>query len=323
MSPTSAAPSGLDPIQPIRNPDQRRDFQRQAQLFGLDETLEFRAIYTRESLLYGAIGGPEDGPLVVLLHGFPDAWFGWGPQIKALIDAGYRVVVPDQRGYHYSDKPRSIDAYQLHLLGGDIVGLIDAFGATRAHVVGHDWGGAVTWWLARHESQRLRSATILNCPDPSVMATYLKRLYLKQILKSWYILFFQLPKLPEALLAAGDYRFLASALEDLSNPGAFSTEELDVYRRAWSQPGALSGMLNWYRAARRTMLGGPPPAPSSSSDNGSSSFPITTPTTVIWGRRDLALDPALVEPRAIRCAKRSTHVIPRTQPEHRPPDRGA
>ena len=307
MTPRSAAPSGLHPVQPIRNPEQRRDFERQAGLFGLQERLQFRAVYTREALLYAAIGGPEDAPLVVLLHGFPDAWFGWGHQIEALLDAGYRVALPDQRGYHYSDKPTSIDAYQLPLLGDDIVGLIEALGHKDAHVVGHDWGGAVTWWLAQYQSTSLRTATVLNCPDAAVMGQFLKRLYLKQLLKSWYIVLFQLPKIPELLLAADDYRFLTTALQDLSNPGAFSDDEVEAYRKAWSQPGALSGMVNWYRAARRAMLSGPPPSTPAHGDNGSSTFPINTPTTVIWGKQDLALDPALVQPSAARCKQARIH----------------
>lgn len=140
--------------------------------------------------LHVAQAGPQDGPVVILLHGFPEFWYGWREQILALAAAGFRVWAPDQRGYNLSEKPRGVRNYRLDALARDIVGLMDAAGVERACVVGHDWGAAVAWWLGINYPNRLAKLAILNVPHPAVFLPFL-RSHPGQMLKSWYMLFFQ------------------------------------------------------------------------------------------------------------------------------------
>ena len=193
--------------------------------------------------------GPVDGPALILLHGFPDSWSGWRRQIGPLAAAGYRVVVPDGRGYGTSDKPEGIDAYRVPRLAGDVVGLADALGIDRFRLVGHDWGGVVAWATAALHPGRVERLAVLNAPHPDTWARYALT-HPTQALRSAYVGLFQLPHLPEALLGAGRCRALRRALLDSSRPGTFSEAELDRRVAAWSEPGALTAMLNWYRALR-------------------------------------------------------------------------
>lgn len=234
--------------------------------------------------------GPEDGPLVILLHGFPEFWYGWRRQIPALVEAGYRVWAPDQRGYNRSGKPQGIDAYRLDLLAQDVVGLIDAAGVEQAHaVIGHDWGAAVAWWVGIAHPERIRRLGILNVPHPSrsvVRETFKRRP--GQLFKSWYIFFFQIPRLPEWLLSRGNFRGLAGALHG-KTPESFTPGDLACYRAAWSQPGALTGMLNWYRA----MLQRPPRLGRANR--------VTVPTLILWGERDVALSKEMAPLSLAKC----------------------
>jgi pimeloyl-ACP methyl ester carboxylesterase len=143
------------------------------------------------------------GPLVLLLHGFPEFWGSWRHQIPALADAGFRVLAPDLRGYNLSSKPAGVESYRVAELVGDVVGLIRHAGEERATVVGHDWGGAIAWATAMRRGERIHRLIILNAPHP---AAYLRELRRPgQLLRSWYVFFFQLPLLPECLVRARDY----------------------------------------------------------------------------------------------------------------------
>jgi len=225
--------------------------------------------------------GPEDGPLVVLLHGFPEFWYGWHRQIEPLADAGYRVVVPDQRGYNRSDKPDGVDSYHIDTLATDVIGLIDAADRETAAVAGHDWGAAVAWWLALEYPDRIDSLTAVNVPHPTVMEATLRSSW-SQRLKSWYMLAFQLPVLPEVISTADDCRLLQRSLVDSSRPGTFSAADLERYRAAWDQPDALTAMINWYRAMGRYR-----PRPPRER--------VSVPTLVMWGRQDEFLESAMAE----------------------------
>ena len=143
----------------------------------------------RGARLHVRAAGPEDGPLVVLLHGFPEFWYGWRHQIAPLAEAGYRVMVPDQRGYNRSDAPGAMAAYDLDLLVDDVCAVIDAAGRDRAAVVGHDWGGTVGWYFAHTHPERLHRLAVLNMPHPHVLGKTL-RAHLGQLLRSTYALFF-------------------------------------------------------------------------------------------------------------------------------------
>ena len=241
--------------------------------------MDFQHAYIRSNgvTLHTVQAGPEDGPLLILLHGFPEFWYGWRRQIPFLAQAGYRVWAPDQRGYNLSQKPPGVAAYNLDELAADVVGLIDAAGREKAIVVGHDWGGAVAWWLANKQPERLEKVVALNAPHHAAMRRTIRHSP-GQRLRSLYILFFQIPWLPEILLRAGNGWALAGLMQASSRSGAFSPADVDVYRRAWSQPGALAAMLHWYRAIRQAR---PQRLPSPR---------ITVPTLLIWGARDVAFN---------------------------------
>jgi pimeloyl-ACP methyl ester carboxylesterase len=256
-------------------------------------------IETNGITVHAVVAGPEDGPLVVLLHGFPEFWYGWRHQLGALAAAGYRVVAPDGRGYGRSDKPPGVRAYALDRLAADVVGIIAAQGRDRAIVVGHDWGAAVAWWVAiRHPSWVARLA-ILNVPHPAALRAFM-RSHPRQLLRSWYIAFFQLPWLPEALTRAANWQGAVRALRGSSAPGTFTDADLDLYREAWARPGAFTAMINWYRAVVRH----PPRARGSSR--------VTVPTLILWGVRDAFLETGLAEASRQRCDDARLHYLDTT-----------
>lgn len=215
--------------------------------------------------------GPADGALVVLLHGFPEASFAWRALMGALAEAGFRVVALDQRGYGLSDKPRGVDAYRLDRLADDVAGLIAALGAERAQIVGHDWGGAVGWWLATRRPERILRMAILNAPHPAIWRDAMAN-DPEQRRRSRYVQLLRVPWLPELLIRAGRYKGLEQAVSNGARPP--DAASLIRYREAWTQPGALTAMINWYRALFRQDL----PIPSAGA--------IDIPTLLIWGDRD-------------------------------------
>jgi pimeloyl-ACP methyl ester carboxylesterase len=226
-----------------------------------------------------------EGPLVVLLHGFPEFWYGWRAQIEPLAAAGLRVVAPDLRGYNLSSKPAGVAAYDLDPLARDIRDLIAERGEQRACVAGHDWGGAVAWATAMFHPEVVERLAILNAPHPRRFLEQVRRP--RQAAKSWYMGYFQLPWLPERLARAREFWMLRAGFEHDARPGAFSEEDLARYAEAWSQPGALTASINYYRALSRQ-------TPASA---GRRIRPIEAPTRVIWGTHDRYLGANLAEPR--------------------------
>jgi pimeloyl-ACP methyl ester carboxylesterase len=186
------------------------------------------------------------------------------------------VLVPDQRGYNLSAKPSGVDAYGIDYLAGDVVGLLSELGHDEAAVVGHDWGAAVAWWTALHHPDRVTRLTAMNVPHPTVFQRTLRR-NPRQQLKSWYVLFFQLPSLPERLARLNDWALPTRALTESARPGTFSETDLDRYRDAWAQPGAYTAMVNWYRAIVRER-----PAPRETQ--------VRVPTRILWGAGDQFLE---------------------------------
>jgi len=225
--------------------------------------------------LHAVAAGPTDGQVVILLHGFPEFWYGWNRQIEPLAAAGFRVVVPDQRGYNLSSKPSGVGAYALTELVSDVIAIADQLGQAKIFLAGHDWGAAVAWSAALLHPQRIAKLAVLNVPHPSVMRKFL-RTRPRQLLRSWYMFFFQLPRLPEVFFSAFNYRIGANSLIRSSRPGTFSAEDLAQYRAAWSQPGALTAMINWYRALFRTRTKFPDKT-------------VRVPTRILWGERDAFL----------------------------------
>lgn len=233
--------------------------------------------YPRDGLRFDVTDtGPEDGPLVVLLHGFPGDRSSWRDVLPGLTAAGLRCVVPDQRGYSPRARPRGRSPYRGRELVADVTALLDALGADRAHVVGHDWGGAVAWQLATRAPERVASLTVLSTPHPAALRRAMTRS--RQPLRSVYVGLFQVPVLPELVLR----RLLAPLLRRTGLPDRWARE----YAARMAGPGALTGALAWYRAlvvpdpGRRRTSGRP---------RTSGGRSVTVPTTYLWGRRDTAL----------------------------------
>lgn len=225
-------------------------------------------------ILHVVEAGPVDGPLVILLHGFPDLWWTWRRLMPVLAAAGYRVVAPDMRGYGASDRPQGVQNYRLGLLVADVIGLAAAYGRQSFSLVGHDWGGVIAWETAIRYPGSVERLVILNAPHPDALMREVARNPV-QALRSAYVGFFQLPHLPEAVLGRHGFAVLKRTLKS-SGPATFSAQDFEQYEEAWSQPGALTAMLNYYRALR---LGSPRSPPT-----------VTPPTLVIWGRRDRFLE---------------------------------
>ncbi|ADJ14848.1 alpha/beta fold hydrolase [Halalkalicoccus jeotgali] len=236
-----------------------------------------------------------EGPLVVLLHGFPDHWYGWREQIPALVEAGYRVVAPDMRGYNRSEKPPGVSAYRIGHLIEDVRELIAHFGAERAHLVGHDWGGVVAWEVAARYPDSVDRLVVLNAPHPSAYRRELRDRESDQRRRSWYVLLFQLPWLPELLVRFGRQRLLGALFRGASrSPEAFDEEAIERYTDACTRPGAMSAMLNYYRALFRGTLGSKIPGQSRPCSTTSDGL-VGRPTLLLWGTEDEALSPALTE----------------------------
>ena len=245
--------------------------------------LEHSYIETNGIKLHVVQAGPQSGVPVILLHGFPEFWYGWRNQIPALVEEGCRVIVPDQRGYNLSDKPKGIKNYRISLLVDDILGLINVLEYEKVNLVGHDWGAVVAWMLANKYPERLHRLSIMNVPHPTVMRRFLMR-DLEQIRRFWYVFFFQLPWLPEAGMRRDNWRGAERVLRGSGKIHTFTNEDIEKYKEAWSQPGAMTAMINWYRAAVRDQ------------------FPtledpcIKVPTLMMWGMKDFALSHRLARP---------------------------
>lgn len=226
------------------------------------------------------------GPLVIMLHGFPDSPLTWRFQRDAIVQAGFRVVTPWLRGYGPSGKPRRVSDYDVRTLAGDVATIVESLGESRAAaVIGHDWGGAIAWRLAAERPQLVERLIILNSPHPSAFARELRTP--GQLARSWYVVFFQLPWLPETLMRAhrmaGIRRSIARMVRRRE---AFTEEDWIAIHAALAVPGALRAALSYYRAAGRAMLRG--------RSGAAGRLPrIAVPTMVLWGEQDDALSARL------------------------------
>jgi epoxide hydrolase 4 len=235
----------------------------------LDDRTELREGYADvgEVRLHYVEAG--DGPLIVLLHGFPEFWFSWRLQIAPLAAAGFRVVAPDLRGYNLSSRPAGVR------------GLIQELGAESALLVGHDWGGTVAWATAMSHPEVVDRLAILNAAHPRRLNQGLRNP--NQLRKLWYFFFFQLPALPERIVRARHWRFFRRYQRDARPP--YTPEDTERYVESWSQPDAAAAIINYYRAAVRQ-----------SKQAQAQLRPISAPTLVIWGQQDRYLGPKLAEP---------------------------
>ncbi|WP_076263587.1 alpha/beta fold hydrolase [Intrasporangium flavum] len=211
--------------------------------------------------------GPLGGDVVVLLHGFPTDRSSWRAVTPLLHEAGLRTLAPDQRGYSPGARPTGVDAYRLEELVADVLGLVDASGRERVHLVGHDWGGGIAWLLAGNHAGRVASLTALSTPHPAALGRAWRRGW-DQRRRSWYVAAFQVPALPEQVMAR---RF-----EALMRRGGLPEEDRRRYADRLATPAAISGPINWYRASRRSSV----PA-----------HRVHVPTTYVWGCEDPFLGP--------------------------------
>lgn len=243
----------------------------------LIRTEEVRANGLRFKLL--ATGSGDR--LALCLHGFPELAYSWRHQLPVLAEQGWRAWAPDMRGYGGSDRPSGLDAYAIEKLMDDVAGLIDASGAKETMLVAHDWGGVIAWYFALRKIRPLSRLVVMNLPHPAVFERVLRDGW-RQRLRSWYVLFFQLPWLPEAAFRMRRAQLVGDAFRNMAvDKSRFPDEVLEVYRRAALEPGALTAMINYYRALvrgggrrRQHSLGYPR---------------IDVPTLMVWGERDSAL----------------------------------
>lgn len=214
--------------------------------------------------------GPADGPPVVLLHGFPEFWLAWEGQIAPLARAGFRVLVPDQRGHNASDKPEAISAYRMEALENDILGLLDARGYRNAFLAGHDLGAWVAWHLVLLHPERIRAAVIFNANHPQAELPSAA----DDDKIGWHRTLAQIPYLPELVSRFGNWRLPVSVMRDTSRPGTFPDEKLRAYRYAWHRDHAIASMASWLRAWREY----PREKPERAIDR--------VPTRLVWGMQD-------------------------------------
>jgi epoxide hydrolase 4 len=222
--------------------------------------------------------------LVLLLHGFPECWYSWRRQLSAL-SPRFRVVAPDLRGYNLSDKPARVEDYRIERLVDDVTGLIRHLGARQAAVVGHDWGAAVAWAAAERHPEYVSKVAALQVPPPTV---WMRNLTARQTLMSWYMFFFQLPRLPEWWVRRRDFAALERMFRATARRGTFTEADLAVYKAALREPGALTAAINYYRANLRALFRG-----RGGADSGRRR--VRVPTLFVYGERDFAIAPATVE----------------------------
>ena len=190
--------------------------------------------------------------------------------------------------YNLSDTPKGIESYCVENLVGDILGLIKALDYEKVNLVGHDWGAVIAWMLAIRHPERLHRLGIINVPHPAVMWRFLRR-DLEQMRRSLYALFFQLPWLPETIMRLGNWSVAANGMRRSGKPGAFTEEDIEKYKEAWSQPGAVTSMLNWYRAATRCR------------PDFANEMQVKVRTLILWGVQDFALSRRRARPSLDYC----------------------
>jgi pimeloyl-ACP methyl ester carboxylesterase len=234
--------------------------------------------YDANGLSFTADEAGEGDAVALLLHGFPECRFSWRHQLPLLADLGWRAIAPDLRGYGGSSRPPRKADYAINHLVEDVAGLFEAVGARRRLLIGHDWGAAIAWAFALDKRLPLDGLVIMNVPHPAVLARVMRASW-RQPLRSWYMAFFQLPVLPEAVMTANGARAIANAFTGMAvDKSRFPPEVTDVYRRNALIPGAMTAMINYYRA-NTGMLG----------RWGASPPLIGVPTLMIWGEEDAAL----------------------------------
>lgn len=277
--------------------------------------LEHAQIDCGEVALHCVLAGDPAKPLVVLLHGFPESWYSWRHQIPVLAER-FRVAVPSLRGYGASDRPTDVAAYRMPHLTGDVRGLIAALGHRDAAVVGHDWGGGIAWAFAIDHPDACRKLAVCNCPHPAIFEQAL-RSSPRQMLRSWYMLFFQIPRLPEWLLTRDHLAAVERGFRSMvvrRDREVFSDADLVEMKRVFDPPGAMTAAIDYYRAQVRNPAG---------LKRYSLDSRIRCPTLLVWAEEDVALGKeltigteALVEaPFSIRFIPACSHWVQQERPD--------
>jgi len=248
------------------------------------------------------------GPLMLMLHGFPEFWYSWRHQIPEFA-SDFKVVAPDLRGYNDSEKPASQSAYVMNELVKDVEGMIRGLGYEKCVLVAHDWGGAIAWNFAYDYPEMVERLIIMNCPHLAKFSEGLRTP--QQLLRSWYMLFFQLPLIPELFLQAQDYQFIENAFKGMAiNKSAFSKKDIDAYKDAAAKRGALTSAINYYRNLFNSAM-----------FNRNWSI-LEVPTLMIWGEEDTALGKELtygteayVKDLRIKYIANCSHWVQQEQPQ--------
>ena len=250
-----------------------------------------------------------EGELVLLLHGFPEFWYSWRHQIPELAKQ-YKVVALDLRGYNESEKPPEVEAYSVEELVKDVAGVIRGLGYQKCILVGHDWGGLITWQFAYDYPDMVEKIVVLNVPHPALFTRAFNN-NPRQILRSWYAFLFQIPLLPELLFQANNYQLVADAFtRTATNETAFTRQDLKAYQEAAKKSGALTAMINYYRCNFSDLFY-------------SKTWTILElPTMLIWGENDTALGkeltydtPEFVRDLQLHYIANSGHWVQQEQPE--------
>jgi epoxide hydrolase 4 len=230
-------------------------------------------------LHYAECGSGDE--LVILLHGFPECWYSWRHQLPVL-GQRYHVVAPDMRGFNLSDKPRGVKNYRIDLLVEDVLGLMRNFGKEKAAIVAHDWGAGVAWAVAQRHPESVSKLVAMQVPPP---AAWRENFTFRQLRHSWYMFFFQLPRLPEWWASANDFARVERMYKETSFDGdAFTAADIEVYKEALRQPGALTASINYYRAnVFRSLFGSGGATPNGRNGR------IRVPTLFVYGERDMAI----------------------------------
>ncbi|MFN2517217.1 MAG: alpha/beta fold hydrolase [Pyrinomonadaceae bacterium] len=236
-------------------------------------------------LHYAESGSGPD--LVILLHGFPEFWYSWRHQLAAL-GKSHHVVAPDMRGYNLSDKPRRVEDYRIEVLVEDVVGLINYFGVGKAVIVGHDWGAGVAWAVAQKYPERVSKLAALQVPPA---AAWRANLTPRQLLRSWYMFFFQMPRIPEWAISRKNLYEIERTFK--ARKGSFSHADIEIYKEALRQPGALTSAVNYYRANVRRLISRGSVAERDKGEPRRDGR-IRVPTLFIFGEQDFAILPATV-----------------------------
>eukprot|EP00331_Platyophrya_macrostoma_P001896 CAMPEP_0176424766 /NCGR_PEP_ID=MMETSP0127-20121128/11020_1 /TAXON_ID=938130 /ORGANISM="Platyophrya macrostoma, Strain WH" /LENGTH=354 /DNA_ID=CAMNT_0017805861 /DNA_START=45 /DNA_END=1109 /DNA_ORIENTATION=- len=259
--------------------------------------LRFERVPTNGIRLHTVIAGDPSKPLVILLHGFPEFWKAWENQIDELVAAGYYVMVPDQRGYNLSPKPKNIGDYKMTQLANDVLGLIEYAGKEKAYLAGHDWGALVSWYLITQRPEKFYKAVIVSAPHSNAAAKLMKT-DPDQRKRLGYMKLFMLPFIPQYKLAKNNFQYLEETLLKTSNPGTFSSEDFRAYKLSWCDRGTINCLMNWYRTIifRPTRFA-----------KGKTGAKI--PVKIIWGAKDHALKKELAEESLKYCENGSLDVI--------------